>query len=651
MKKCTSIYLLTDILPAELPIIFSNKQFYSYFSSSERYLDLDRDTNLPTVPVQFKVKKGDHDFRLISLMNPVSELIVTRFVNKYAKLILLYFQQNTIFSIRVYNRINDHFVEMKDKDIAEIRAILEPGTWDIHGYLEDKFIRHYFNVIKFPKITDFYRSFYLKDLEIQYKYMLKLDIKSCFDNIYTHSVDWAYLGNKRFAKEYVKIGNRFSAELDQVMQYANYKETHGILIGPEFSRMFAEIILTRIDCKVYEDLCQKGIRFKKDYEIVRFVDDIFVFSSNREYLDIIERIIRENLSIYKLSLNDGKRDVEKVPFMRKHLWVQRAKKIISELTVACENISKKPQNKAFYNNVWNEIRCLCVEYESQMSYIISYFFSAFEKVHERQMESLDNLIMKEPEENSNIDYAGTVCSHLARWVDLIAQSLAFSLSHNNILKYSRMCIKILKKYREDKYSVESIVFKKTYLILKHHQDSWTEMQNLVITLSLVKERMLPPDLLQEFLERDSGYLSLATIAFYIRKCDPAKVYYQEIYVKINGIIRCLLNEWADIYNIDFDKTRCIGEKDLKKFLCSDAFYTFHDFYSSQILDEVNLECFTKIKQQIINNEKGGNKNSLYVNYLGYIKNLDKPFMRWNVDENELIADYFLEKQYKKFQYD
>ena len=107
--------------------------------------------------------------------------------------------------------------------------------------------------------------------------MMKMDILNCFNNIYTHSVDWAYLGSKEIAKANINNSERFSYIIDELMQYMNYRETNGILIGPEFSRLFAEIILTRIDNLIYSDLKKMGINYKKEYEIARFLDDIFIF--------------------------------------------------------------------------------------------------------------------------------------------------------------------------------------------------------------------------------------------------------------------------------------------------------------------------------------------------------------------------------------
>src|SRR3546814_6195653 len=80
------------------------------------------------------------------------------------------------------------------------------------------------------------------------------------------------------------------------MQRANYNETNGIVVGPEFSRVFAEIILQRVDQKVIANLAVNGLVFNRDYEIRRYVDDFFVFSNATEILDKVESRSEEHTS-------------------------------------------------------------------------------------------------------------------------------------------------------------------------------------------------------------------------------------------------------------------------------------------------------------------------------------------------------------------
>src|SRR3546814_18773031 len=71
-----------------------------------------------------------------------------------------------------------------------------------------------------------------------------LDISKCFYNVYSHTITWA-VKDKLLAKEF-KSAYSSEAQFDKLMQRANSNETTGIVVGPEFSRVSAEINLHRI---------------------------------------------------------------------------------------------------------------------------------------------------------------------------------------------------------------------------------------------------------------------------------------------------------------------------------------------------------------------------------------------------------------------
>lgn len=640
-------YILTDTLPAELPIIFSNREFYNHLNSSD-LIDKANLNNLkePSIPVQFKVKKNSTDYRIISLINPISEIFIAKFIQSYSELLLVFFEQNSVFSIRHYNKVNDAYIKLKDEELNEIEAMIAPEEFDLKDYTTDKYIRSYFNIIRFPKITDFYKSYTLKDLEIKYRYMLKMDIENCFGNIYTHSVDWAFLGQKITAKKNINETNRLSFKLDKVMQYANYAETHGILVGPEFSRMFAEIILTRVDRNVYEILKNEGLYYKRDYEIYRFIDDMFIFTSSRDNLEKIEIVIKDCIKEYKLTINEKKQYIEEIPFMRRHLWVTRAKKIIADFEDGCKGI-KNRDSKVFAFTCWDEIRELCVECEDQMQYIISYIYTALERVQNIYLQGLDKIY----NDQSIDDDKGPskIYDLQAKWIDLIAQCLALSFTHKNVVTFSRMCLKALKATKGDDKYIQDIIFKKCSSLLKYHEDLWTELQNIVVMLALLDKKLLSPDLLNELLEKDSGYLSVSTVTYYIRKRDPKKIYYGLVYDKINIIIDEELIICRNLFGFDYNASKYDGSK-IKGWVYSDHFYLIHDMYSSGVLDANNLAKIDYIIGCCNSAATSSSESEIIKGFLNYIGNFDKPFMKWKSSEDELITDFFLEKKIKRLQY-
>lgn len=144
-------------------------------------------------------------------------------------------------------------------------------------------------------------------------------------NIYTHSITWAVKG-KAFAKTYRNLAS-FEGQFDSLMQRCNYNETNGIVVGPEFSRVFAEILFQRIDRDVISLLSERGFEWAKHYEFRRYVDDYHVFSDSASCMDVFQTVLEHVLEGYKLYLNSAKSEVLARPF-------------VSNLTIAKREIRK-----------------------------------------------------------------------------------------------------------------------------------------------------------------------------------------------------------------------------------------------------------------------------------------------------------------------
>lgn len=132
------------------------------------------------------------------------------------------------------------------------------------------------------------------------------------------------------------------------MQSVNARETNGIVIGPEFSRIFVEIILQYIDQKVEQELLEKNLRLKSTYECYRYVDDYFLFYNDENVRNLFIESLTKWLKEFKLQINPSKIEVYEKPFITK---VTIAKQRIENLL---SNIFSIPLWEAMESNLSTE---------------------------------------------------------------------------------------------------------------------------------------------------------------------------------------------------------------------------------------------------------------------------------------------------------
>ncbi|MEN4576388.1 antiviral reverse transcriptase Drt3b [Pantoea agglomerans] len=309
--------LLTDVLPYEVPILFSNEDFYHIISRDDlpcEFKELFSFENFKTtVPYTYKIKKGQASFRSLAIIHPAHQLKICHFYKQYEHLIIHLCSISDI-SLRYPNKIGTYYYE---KDFLKDRVRLKDGGVDlvVDGFdLQSQTASSYFSYKKYPFLYKFYESFEFHRLERKYEYMVKFDISKCFSHIYTHSLAWA-VKNKKYAKENTD-STHFEGALDKLFRDFNHGETNGILIGPEVSRIYAEIILQRIDLNIIEKLSKFfNLNFNDDYVIKRYVDDYFIFVSDEMHLSKIEMVLSSELEHYKLYLNESKKETTARPFI------------------------------------------------------------------------------------------------------------------------------------------------------------------------------------------------------------------------------------------------------------------------------------------------------------------------------------------------
>lgn len=265
----------------------------------------------PSIPITFGIRKGSQETRELAISHPLNQLLIADLYAKYGQRLLQHTNLSHFSIRRPIGIAKPNF--RRTSYFQNESAALQEET-EIHGTVLAN--NSYFSYKEFVYLYRFYKSQIFREQELEFNFLLKLDIQNFFNSIYTHSIEWA-IYEKQNVKNSLsnRNGKRFGAVLDQIAQRSNDNETHGILIGSEFSRLFAEIILQRVDVEVERQLLKIELKRGRDFQIFRYVDDFYVFTKKRENEDVIARIIREQLLPYRLHLNPSKQKSFVLPYI------------------------------------------------------------------------------------------------------------------------------------------------------------------------------------------------------------------------------------------------------------------------------------------------------------------------------------------------
>jgi hypothetical protein len=332
--------LATELTPFETPLIFSNEGFYNNIKSNyssdflKSLLSLKKEGY--TIPYSYEIDKDENSVRRLSLVHPAMQIEFVEFYKKYKYRIIESCDYSgcslrrpiTLASKYYRSRYNKVESELKSEDIEHK-----------DNQNENSFQNSYFAYDRYSHINLFTSSNEFIDLEAEFKYLLKLDIQSCFESIYTHSICWA-VKDKLFSKKSVGVNN-FENKFDKLMQRLNFNETNGIVIGPEISRIFSEVILQKIEDESTSNLNKIGIIKGRDYILLRYVDDYFIFSNSKNHLEKIEYFLGKSLFNFKLSTNESKRFFQERPFYTsKDIAIDKIRESIKNLDNSISKLSK-----------------------------------------------------------------------------------------------------------------------------------------------------------------------------------------------------------------------------------------------------------------------------------------------------------------------
>lgn len=638
-------YILTDVLPNELPEVFTNIYFYNYLLKHQQELDSimkvlkekkHKDEKIfdqiwASKPLSFNIKKIDGTDRRLSLITPLSMLNTYFFISIYRKTILneLY---SPVFSIRYHTKNNKLYYHKTDSKrlvtyIYKLPQEMKKRTVEQSG--------SFFKIKTYNRIVDFINSPKWEELCIKYKYLLKLDYKSCFDSIYTHTYNWIKINNVNEAK-LVQDTNALFPRVDQLLQNISGKITNGILVGPEFSRMMAEILLQKIDNNVHLRLNKLGYIKSVDYNIYRYVDDIFVFSNDKMIQSQIISIFNEEASNFHLSLNSLKMKQFEFPIVE-NPWSQQMeylKELIRRLFNTKEQIDKNDAflmnfNKTDIANVEKLVEKMVFDFPENKTSIIRYVLSIFvNKITERTKNV--KLFSKKIDLNSSEGQ-----SKLLYLLNLIFRIYCYDISYDSTQRLISILYSINYDVQFDKNnnSLQKIVDKYSRLFSPNLINEYINLL-LIMPMYKVYFPINVENAMTEYVLNEKNPIMMACILIYSQ-------YNSNYLAEVKNRIESIIDE-----KIDSLRQKSTA-KSSKNFLYDEIWYVFifaHcKFLSKNINDKIEKYLDDYCKDIVTNPNSNPSKYvpfkaaNLIYDFLKNEKNLFISWSAYNFDLDKQIA--------------
>lgn len=160
------------------------------------------------------------------------------------------------------------------------------------------------------------RDDFRMDLSSRHEEFISADIQSFFHSIYTHAIPWAIHG-KDWAKKN-RNPKYYGNLIDLVCRNSQNGQTIGLPVGPDTSRLLAEVIASAIDCDLTQKLKVTG------QNASRYVDDYTLGVKNGESGKNVIAQIRRSVADFELELNHEKTAIFSTSMRQGLGWKQAA---------------------------------------------------------------------------------------------------------------------------------------------------------------------------------------------------------------------------------------------------------------------------------------------------------------------------------------
>lgn len=281
-KDFLGCLISTGYLPDELPPTVTSREFANFCKRHFHILRRQRDQllKLSTNYDTYTAPRTNFSRRALAIVHPLGQLAVALIITEWRK------------EIKTRIRKSGTSLYRTDDDLVQSLA---------------------FSGLDFEK-----RRTLAAKLHSENSFVLQADISRFFYTAYTHSIPWAVMGKEK-AKALLRTNRKklhahWSHKLDEAMQACQSRETFGIPVGPDTSRIVAELLLSGVESD--EDLAS----YVRAENAFRLLDDFSIgFNSEADARQGL-RAIRHVLWKYNLQLNDAKTKIITSQFLFRDKW-------------------------------------------------------------------------------------------------------------------------------------------------------------------------------------------------------------------------------------------------------------------------------------------------------------------------------------------
>ncbi len=169
----------------------------------------------------------------------------------------------------------------------------------------------------------------------RFAYCLVADVSRCYYSIYSHSIPWALHGKAASkADSNPQSVTIFGNRLDYTVRQAQSRQTMGIPVGPDSSKIIAELVMSAVDKRMIE------LSGSNPPTYVRHVDDYWIGGHTHDECELYLTNLRLALNDFSLDLNDLKTRIISTKFVFGETWPSQIERAIAE------NITRNRDNDA-----------------------------------------------------------------------------------------------------------------------------------------------------------------------------------------------------------------------------------------------------------------------------------------------------------------